>query len=83
MLAGHDIYVMTPEKWNPHSDAYEQNEANIVDWEGNIKQPKDRIKVIFEELSGEADEGDYRISSVEMAAVDKICEARKQMKEEV
>ena len=42
MLAGHDVYVMTPEKWNPHSDTYKQNEANIVDWEGNIKQPKDR-----------------------------------------
>ena len=31
MLAGHDMYVMMPEKWNPCSDAYEQNEANIVD----------------------------------------------------
>ena len=77
MLAGHDVYVMTPEKWNTHSDAYEQNEASIVDWEGNIKQPKDCIKVIIEELSGEADEGDYWISSVEMAAVDQICEARR------
>ena len=55
MLAGHDVYVMTPEKWNPHSDAYAQNEANIVDWEGNIKQQKDWIKVIIDELSGEAD----------------------------
>ena len=83
MLAGHDVYVMTPEKWNPHSDVYEQNEASIVDWEGNIKQPKDRIKVIIEELSGDADEGDYRVSSVEMAVVDEICEAKRQWKEEV
>ena len=83
MLAGHDVYVMTPERWNPHSDVYEQNEANIVDWEGNIKQPKDQIKVIIEELSREADDGDYRISSVEMDAVDKICAARKQWMEEV
>ena len=83
MLAGHDVYVMTPEIWNPHSDEYEQNEANIVDWEGNIKQPKDRIKVIIEDLPGEADESDYLISSVEMDAVDKICVARKQWMEEV
>ena len=83
MLAGHDVYVMTPEKWNPHSDAYEQNEASIVDWEGNIKQPKDRIKVIIEDLSGEADEGDYQISSVEMAVVDQICESKRKWKEEV
>ena len=83
MLAGHDVYVMTAERWNPHSDAYKQNEANIVDWEGSIKQPKDRIKVIIDELCGEADEGDYRISSVEMDAIDRICAARKQWTEEI
>ena len=83
MLAGHDIYVMTPEKWNPHSDAYEHNEANILDWEGNIKQQKDRIEVIIEELSGEADEGDYQISSVEMDAIDRMCAKRKQWLEDL
>ena len=72
MLAGHDVYVMTPEKWNPHSDAYEQNEANIVDWEGNIRQPNDRIKVIIDELSGENNEGEYWISSVEMDVIDRM-----------
>ena len=83
MLAGHHVYVMTAERWNPHSDAYEQNEASIVDWEGSIKQPKDQIKVIIDELSGEADEGDYWISSVEMDAIDRICAARKQWTEEI
>ena len=83
MLAGHDVYVMTPEMWNPHLEVYEQNKANVVDWEGNIKQPKDRIKVIIEDISGEANEGDYQISSVEMDVVDKICAARKQWMDEV
>ena len=83
MLAGYDVHVMTPERWNPHSDVYEQNKASIVDWEGNIKQPKDRIKVIIVDLCGEADEGDYRISSVEMNMVDKICAARKQWTDKV
>ena len=81
MLAGHDVYVMTPEKWNPHSDAYKQNEANIVDWEGNIKQPKDRIKVIMDELSGETDEGEHRISSVKMDEIDRVCAQKKQWSE--
>ena len=54
-----------------------------MDWEGNIKQPKDRIKVIIEDLPGETDEGDYRISSVETNMVDKICAARKQWIDEV
>ena len=83
ILAGHDVYVMTPEKWNPHSDAYEQNEANIVDWEGNIRQPKDQIKVIIDELSGETDKGEYRISSVEMDVIDRMCAERKQWSEDL
>ena len=36
-----DVYLLTPTKWNPHSDAYAANEESIVDWEGNIKQRKD------------------------------------------
>ena len=83
MLAGYDMHVMTPKRWNPHSDAYEQNEANIMDWEGNIKQPKDRNKVIMEDLPGETDDGDYQISSVETNVVDKICAARKQWMDKV
>ena len=81
MLAGHDMYVMTPEKWNPHLDVYEQNEANIVDWEGNIKQPKDQIKVIIDELSGETDKGKHQISSVEMNEMDRVCAEKKQWSE--
>ena len=37
----------------------------------------------MEEVSGEADEGDYWISLVGMAVVDHICEAKRQWKEEV
>ena len=51
-------------------------------WIGKGTSSNPKI-VIIEELSGEADEGDYQISSVEMAAVDKICEARKQWKEDL
>ena len=41
LLAGHDVYVLSPSKWDPHSEAYGQNEANMTDWEGNVKEPKD------------------------------------------
>ena len=41
LLAGHDVYVLSPSRWDPHSEVYGQNEANMTDWEGNVKEPKD------------------------------------------
>jgi hypothetical protein len=37
-----EIYLLTPSRWNSHSDAYAMNEDNILDWEGNLKEKKDR-----------------------------------------
>ena len=46
-----DVYVLTPTTWNPHSDAYAFNEESMLDWEGNIKPPKDREKrIVVDEL---------------------------------
>ena len=36
------IYILTPEVWNPHSDAYAFNEESMLDWEGEMRLPKDR-----------------------------------------
>ena len=41
LLARHDVYVLSPSKWDPHSEVYGQNEANMTSWEGNVKEPKD------------------------------------------
>ena len=37
-----EIYTLTPMRWNPHTDAYTQNEESIIDWEGNIKDKSNR-----------------------------------------
>ena len=45
------IFLMTLEgTWNPHTDAYRQNEANILDYEGNMINNKDHVKIILEEV---------------------------------
>jgi hypothetical protein len=43
VLESDDVFLLTPdaENWNPHSDAYARNEENMVDWEGNMVEPKD------------------------------------------
>ena len=46
-----DIFLMTPEgTWNPHTDAYVQNEANMLDYECNLINNKDSVKIILEEV---------------------------------
>ena len=49
-----EIYTLTPTRWNPHTDAYAQNEESIVDWEGNIKDKSNRdIKIVLEDVGDE------------------------------
>ena len=46
-----DIFLMIPKgTWNPHTDDYAQNEENILDYEGNMINNKDRVKIILEEI---------------------------------
>ena len=37
---GNDVYILAPETWHPHSNAYAHNKESMVDWEGNICAPK-------------------------------------------
>ena len=75
MKGGHDVYVLTPERWNPHMDAYAHNEDNIVDWEGNVKEVKDRIVTLdLNQVDNDAlDHKRYSISGVESKVNDCIC----------
>ena len=36
-----DVYLLTPDQFNPHHVAYALNEDATLDWEGNIIAPKD------------------------------------------
>ena len=78
MRAGHDVYVLTPERWNPHTDAYARNEDNIVDWEGNLKEVKDRIMTLDlnQVNNDDLDHRRYSISGVESKLNDCICTIR-------
>ena len=74
LLAGHDVYVLSPSKWDPHSEAYGQNEANMTDWEDNVKEPKDRpYQVVIDEIDAEIDASKFVVSSTEAIIIDKVC----------
>ena len=71
------ILIMTPEgTWNPHTDAYAQNEANMLDYEVSMINNKDRVKSILEEVVlDKALVASMMISEVETQQVDKIVES--------
>ena len=74
LLAGHDIYVLSPSKWDPHSEVYGQNEANMTSWEGNVKEPKDRLhQVVIDEIATDIDASQFVVSSTEANIIDKVC----------
>ena len=75
-----EIYTLTPMRWNPHMDAYAQNEDSIIDWEGNIKdndKSNRDIKIVPENV-GDEYQNEYKVSSVEVKCVDEILKARTQ-----
>ena len=49
MINCKDIYLLTPSKWNSHTNMHSENEANLVDWKGNIIETKYRAKIILQE----------------------------------
>ena len=69
-----DVYVLTPETWNPHSDVYANNEASMMDWQGNMKPKKDwEHRVVLEEVEeDEAMAAALNVSEAEGAAVNTI-----------
>ena len=46
-----DVYVLTPTRWNPHTDAYAKNEEATMDWEGNVKPLREReVRVVLDDI---------------------------------
>ena len=72
-----EVYLLMPSRWNPHCDSYAPNEENMLDWEGNMLERKDRIHILIGDLpDGDMTIGSTQISSVESARINAIVEAR-------
>ena len=70
-----DKLFITPDAddWNPHCDSYEMNERSILNYEGEITDPKNRTRRVM----GTIDEGEevYLNASVEVDAMNKVIDA--------
>ena len=46
----------------------------MTDWEGNVKEPKDRLyQVVIDEIETEIDASQFVVSSTEANTIDKVC----------
>ena len=71
-----EIYDMTPVKWNPHCESYAENEESMLDWEGNMKEPQHRKKILLSEIDPDKDlEESLNVSSVENTHIDSLSES--------
>ena len=72
---GNDVFILTPETWHPHLNAYAHNEDSMVDWEGNICAPKDReTKLVFYNIPDDGHVQSTSILATEAKGIDDKCE---------
>ena len=45
-----DVYLLTPGICNLYCDDYATNEDNMIDWEGNMIDKRDRNQIIIYDL---------------------------------
>ena len=73
-----DLLAMTPDghSWDPHCSAYADYEENMMDWNGQMIEPKDRTRILLQDLpEDELMIYDTHISSIEMTGIDVVVSA--------
>jgi len=72
-----DIYMLTPERFNPHDLAYALNEEAMLDWEGNITDERYRQRFLLSNIE-ESNEMTTSaiISCNEQAMIDEVIATR-------
>lgn len=69
---------MTPDgqSWDPHSDSYARNEDHMLDWNGHMVEPIDRVHVLISEIQEDNKmTSNTHISSTEMKIIDDVASA--------
>ncbi len=70
MMEAEEVYLMTPTRMNPHCDSHATNEENMLDWEGNMIQRKDRVRILLSDIPEDtAMAASVQVSSIENATV--------------
>lgn len=81
--ATEEIYLLTPNQFNPHDHSYAINEANMLDWEGNMVERHDRQTVLLSEIEEDTQMSvSMAVSAVETQAVDQRIHSQDEQEQE-
>ena len=70
-----EVYMLTPKHWDPHNDTYEQNEANMLDYRGEMLPREKRKQVLLRDVEVSSTlQPDVRLSAVEEEWINKSFE---------
>ena len=73
MEESEDIYLITPPSWDPHNPNYGYNEEQMLDWQGELVEPKHRQKIVLSDVQEDANIAAANfIGSVESTAISKL-----------
>jgi hypothetical protein len=77
MMEAEDVHLLTPSSINPHCDAHATNEDNMLGWEGNMVQRKDRVQILLSDIQEDvALAASAQVSSTEARAIDNVLEGK-------
>jgi hypothetical protein len=70
-----EVYMITPDRWDPHHGAYAANEEGMLDWEGNMIEQCHRQTIMLSDIEEDAMiAASVSIGSVEARLVDNAFE---------
>ena len=71
MLNNDNVYLLTPAQCNTHSSAYAENEAKMLDWQGEIISPQHRRQIVIKDIIGSIQhENEPEISDLEHRVIE-------------
>ena len=67
-----EVYMLTPNRWNPHDEAFAHNEMAMIDWEDNMVEPKDCQQILLSEVpvDDRYEASSAQVSNVENEQID-------------
>ena len=65
-----NVYALTTDHWDPHSNVYAQNQRSMFNWAGNMVEAKHRSRIILTKMLDDlALLLSLQVSSVEAAVI--------------
>jgi transposase InsO family protein len=76
MTEAEEVYMLTPSRWDPHQSSYATNEENMLDWEGNMIEKKERQQLLLSDIEeNPAMAASVTIGSTEAGNIDLVMDS--------